>query len=259
MSALEERPIILHADQEHSGLRLAIFIGLFVGYLIGFQLVSLLLKAFAPPTLVDYSFFLSCAGGLPIAFLFIWGLEKWLKRVWHSGLSIALDKQGLYIHDRRMGQATAAPTEPAMIWAGHMGQTRWYFRPHGYPRGGRERRVPAKWLCLAVELQQDEYRLSAFTFMPPDEAASWVDDPRKEFHPINPAELFEESLRSRLGPPERPMIPNRLLQSRDARYWLAERRRWEYGIELSPEDFATLLSYAGNAGDKQTTPQQAEP
>lgn len=254
MSALEERPIILHADQEHSGLRLAVFVGLFVGYLIGFRLVLFLLETFAPPALLDFAIFLSCAGGLPFAFLFIWGLEKVLKRVWHSGLSIVLDGKGLYIHDRRAGQALDTPTEPAMRWSERMGQTRWYFRPHGYPRGGRERRVPAKWLCLAVELQQDENRLSVFTFMPPDEAGAWVDDPRKEFHPINPAELYDESLRSRLGPPERPMIPNRLLQSRDARYWLAERRRWEYGIELSPADFATLLRYADEAGKAETNP-----
>ncbi len=54
-------------------------------------------------------------------------------------------------------------------------------------------------------------------------------------------ELYDNTMRSRIGPPSRPDIPNRLLQSKDGRYWLAERRRWEYGIELTPDDFGTLM------------------
>lgn len=251
MSASEKSPVILHTDQEHSGIRLTIFIALFAGYIIGFQLVALMLRALAPPAWLDYATFLSCVGALPIALLFIWGLEKVLKRVWHSGLSIMLDERGLTIRDERGGLAATPATEPAMIWSAYLGQLRWYFRLKGYPRGGRERRISPKWLCLAVEFLQDDARLSVFTFIPPDKAAAWIDDSRQGFHPINPAELYDSSLRSRLGPPERPTLPNHLLQSRDARYWLAERRRWEFGIELSPEDFATLLRYADQAGEKQ--------
>jgi hypothetical protein len=244
MSASERPPVVLHADQEHSGIRFAIFIGLFVGFIIGYFLVSRLLQALGPVGWQDYHIFLSCAGSVPVALLFIWLLEKFLKRVWHSGLSIALDDLGLYVDDRRGGAPSRRSDEPAMIWADNMGQLRWYFRLSGYPRGGRERRVPAKWLCLAVELQQDESRLSAYTFMPPDKAAAWTQSPKQGFHIINLAELYQGTTRMRVGPPERPNLPNYLLQTKEARYWLAERRRWEYGIELTPEDFARLLDYA---------------
>lgn len=241
MSASAPTPIVLHADQEHSGIRMAIFLALFAGLIVGYFLVSRLLAVLAPPALQDYAIFLSCVGAVPIALVLIWALEKGLKRVWHSGLSLVLDNRGLSVHDRRDGAVVDPNATPVLQWAAHMGQLNWYFRLSGYPRGGRERRASAKWLCLATELQQDDLRLSVFAIMPPLAAARWIEDPRHGFHQINPAELYDRSARSRLGPPTRPTIPHRLLQSKDARYWLAERRRWEYGIELTPDDFATLM------------------
>ena len=241
MSAPASSPIVLHADQEHSGIRTAIFLALLAGLPIGFFLARWLLSALAPPSIQDYAIFLSCVGAAPIALLIIWGLEKLLKRVWHSGLSLVLDNRGLAVHDRREGATVDPNAPPVFLWSAHMGQLNWYFRLRGYPRGGRERRAPAKWLCLTTELQQDDTRLSVFTFMSPAAAAPWIDDTRQGFHIINPAEVYDRSARSRLGPPVRPTIPHRLLQSKDARYWLAERRRWEYGIELTPDDFATLM------------------
>lgn len=247
MVAPHQDPVVLHADQEHSGIRLAIFVALFVGLLAGFRLINVLLEAFAPPTVVDYAVFLSCVGSVPFALLVIWALEKVLKRYWHSGLSIALDGRGLTIHDRRDGNKAPPPTEPTMAWAANMSQLRWYFKVSGYARGGRERRISTKWFCLAAELQQDESRLSVFTFMPPEKAAAWTSDPKRAFHQINLAEIHDTSVRSRMGPPTRPTLPTHVLQKKDARYWLAERRRWEFGIELSPEDFGTLLRAADQA------------
>jgi hypothetical protein len=251
MSAAAKAPVTLHADQEHSGIRLTIFLALFIGFFIGFQLMASLLEAIAPAALLDYTTFLACVGSIPFALLFIWALEKLLKRVWHSGLSLTLDERGLYVHDRRPGTTTPKTDGPAMVWSENMSRLNWYFRLSGYPRGGRERRVAAKWLCLATELQQDEKRLNLFTFMPPDAAAAWISDPHHGFHVINPAEIYTNSMRARLGPPSRPTIPNRLLQSKDGRYWLAERRRWEYGIELAPDDFNTLMHYSIAAGQGQ--------
>jgi hypothetical protein len=236
---------------------MTIFVALFAGLLIGYLLVNWLFRTFAPPAVQDYAVFLSCIGSVPIALLMIWVLEKQLKRIWHSGLSLVLDARGVAVHDRREGAVVDPQAPPVFVWSANMGQLNWYFRLSGYPRGGRERRAPAKWLCLATELQQDDARLSVYAMMSPAAAARWVDDARHGFHLINPAEVYDRSARSRLGPPTRPTIPNRLLQSKDARYWLAERRRWEYGIELSPADFATLLqSVTASRAGLITTPEE---
>lgn len=251
MLADARHPVILHADQEHSGLRLTIFAALFVGLLLGFALMRWLLGAFAPATVQDYATFLSCVGAVPLALLLIWGLEKLLKRVWRSGLSLELNERGIVVYDRR-GEgareeyvtAPGSALEPDIRWDGNLSQINWYFRLSGYPRAGQERRAPAKWLCLATELHQDGARLNVFTLMSPERAAAFIDNPRLPFQRLNPAELYDRSARGRLGPPSRPLIPNSVLHTKDGRYWLAERRRWEYGVELTPNDFATLMEYA---------------
>lgn len=226
---------------------MAIFVALFVGLLLGFLVISRLLHALAPAAWLDYAIFLSCVGAIPVALLLIWGLERLLKRTWHSGLAISLDGRGLYVDDRRDGGRPQSVDVPAMTWAANMSVLKWAFRLGGYPRGGRERFVSAKWVCLAAELQQDEARLSVYTFAPPEVAAEMTGNPRNGFHVLNMAELYATSMRTRVGPPERPSIPQRLLQSKEARYWLAERRRWEFGIELKLDDFNTLLRHAANA------------
>ncbi|MBK7215906.1 MAG: PrgI family protein [Candidatus Promineofilum sp.] len=101
MSADMRRPAILHADQEHSGLRLVIFLALFAGLVPGFFISRWLLGTFAPPAVLDYATFLSCVGAVPLALLFIYGLEKLLKRVWRSGLSLELNERGIVVHDQR--------------------------------------------------------------------------------------------------------------------------------------------------------------
>jgi hypothetical protein len=239
-------PIVLYADQEHSGLRFVIFIFLFIGLFAGFSLSVALMEAFAPPALLDYTIFLACAGAIPFALLVIWGMEKLLKRYWHSGLSFILDQTGLFVSDRRDKNRAPdfQPDIPAIVWSENFSILKWYFKLAGYPRGGRERRAPAKWLCLAAEFLQEDARLNVYTFMSPEKAGRWIDSPGGGFQRLNQAELYDRSVRSRIGPPSRPTIPNELLHSKEGRYWLAEKRRWQYGIELSPEDFNTLLTYA---------------
>ena len=262
MSANARTPVILHADQEHSGLRFVIFVALFAGLVPGFFIARRLLETFAPPALLDYATFLSCVGAVPLALLFIYGLEKLLKRVWRSGLSLELNQWGIVVHDGReegAGQGAREesapslnsslipnpyPLTPAIRWDANLSQINWYFRLTGYPRAGRERRAPAKWLCLATELHQDGARLNVFTLMPPERAAAFIGNARLAFHRLNPAEVYDSSARSRLGPPSRPALSNSVLHSKDGRAWLAERRRWEYGVELTPDDFTTLMEYA---------------
>lgn len=247
MSSAAKEVTILHADQEHGGFRFVILLALFIGYLIGVRIVFLLINILAPPSIIEFALFLSCIGGLPIAIFFIWGLEKILKLTWHSGLSLELDEQGLTAHDRRSGTDSTGSDTPAMIWSAHINRLNWYFRLAGYPRGGRERRARENWLCVATELQQNEMRLSIFTMTPPDEAAEWIENPALDFRILSMTELYDNDLRSRVGPPIRPEIPNRLLQTKEGRYWLAERRRWEHGVELTPEDFKTLMTYVDKA------------
>lgn len=243
MSSDAQSGVTLHADQEHGGLRFAVFVTLFIAYILAFQLVRLLLLRFAPEVWSDYAVFLACIGALPFALFVVWLVEMALKRYWHSGTSLELNTASVTLHARDIVSETdAAYGEPAIIWSQNFSQINWHFRLAGYARGGRERRVPAKWQCVATELQQDDTRINVYTFLPPEMADALTQQDRFDFHLLNPAELYDTSVRARIGPPSRPSIPNHLLHSKDGRYWLAERRRWLYGIELSSDDFITLLT-----------------
>jgi hypothetical protein len=263
MSTVGTPQQILYADQEHGGLRTAVFISLFFALWIAFQLLTSLLPELLPRSFTDYSVFLSCVGAIPLALLMVWGVETVLKRVWRSGLSLALDETGLYVEDRRARQAALAsedastPELPAFQWAKPLRLTNWHFRMGNFPRGGRERRIAPTWLCLAIELLQDDSRLIVFTFAPPQKATEIISNAQGAlaFHGIAPAELYSNTFRERLGPPSRPTIPNQLLHSKEGRYWLAERRRWEQGIELTIQDFETLLGYIQRY--QHSTPAQA--
>lgn len=256
---------VLYADQEHGGIRLVVLITLFITYILGFLLVFWLIRSFAPPTIADFAVFISCVGAVPLAVLAIWITERSLKGVWHSGLSLTVNQTGVFVEDTRDGGQALTPEAPPVInWSLPFAQLNWYFRLSGYPRGGRERRVPDKWFCICTELQQDENRLNVFSFMPPDQAADWIEDSptgKSSFQMINPNEIYDSSFRSRIGPPSRPTIPTSLLHSKEGRYWLAERRRWLTGIELIPEDFAFVMGESQSAtrtmtpgGENPSTP-----
>ncbi len=245
MSTAQSAPTVLHADKEHGGIRLVVFFGLFVAYILSFQLLGWLVDTFAPSSIVDYSTFLACIGGFPLALLAVWALENGLKRVWHSGLSIEIDDEGIAVQDTRHRTSShTVEAAPGFVWAEEMRLINWYFNLDAYPRGGRERRIDKNWLCLASEVQQDETRMSVYSFVPPKQAERLIAQsvstaPARE---LNPADVYDSSIRSRVGPPTRPTIPTSILHGKDGRYWLAERRRWEVGIELAPEDYETFLN-----------------
>ena len=87
MTTAETPRQILHADQEHSGLRTVVFLSLFVALGLVFLLLRNLLPDLLPVNLDDYAPFLSCVLAIPVALTIVWGVELLLKRFWHSGLS----------------------------------------------------------------------------------------------------------------------------------------------------------------------------
>lgn len=231
-------PVILHADQEHDGLRAAVVLLLMVLFLFSFWLVNALLRWELFSAIRDYAVSVSCVGGLMLALGASAVVEMWLKRVWHSGRSLTLNEQGILIQTRRQA-------DQQIHRGGSLTYLNWTFKLSGYRRGGREKRLPAKWVCLACQLQQDDCRLIVYSYMPPKKAARWLEDgdsPHK-FHAIDLSEASDSSLAGRVKMPARPEISNEMLRGRDGRYWLAERTRWTEGFELTPKDFATFMQY----------------
>jgi hypothetical protein len=234
----QTNPIILHAEPEHDGIRITVLFSLVVGLLLGFFLISQLIRLLNGGNIPDYILILSCVGAFPFSFAVVWLTEQTLKRTWRSGITLALTPSSLVLRTGQ-GEEKVVPLDSSFH------QTNWFFSLKGYPRGGRERRVEKSWFCLACELEHDEQQLLFYTYASPKAAARWIEPSQgsSAFHQIFPAELYDTSIRGRIGPPTRPTIPPEMVRSANGRYWLAERRRWTQGLELSTDDFSTLLTF----------------
>lgn len=222
----------LHADPEHAGLRalipLLMLLGIGLSYYLILGLWSLLAGSDGRP---DYAVLIACAGALPLGIGLAAGSERLMKRLWRSGKEIVLDETAVTFHHNQSVQTEIYWQRPYQF-AG------WYFSLKGYPRGGRERNFPDSYYCLALQIQQAEVRLSCFCFVSGGQIADWA--ATGQFHQIRPADLFETGFTSRFTLPTRPQLSAQLLASSDGRYWLAERNRWQEGVELTPDDFAAL-------------------
>ena len=238
MTSSDSFPIVLHADQEHDSLRTAVILFLITFFFVSYWLVYAILQLEFWGGLRDYAVSLSCVLGLTLALAVSAGAETLLKRVWRSGRSLALDKTSIRAHDKLIGDQQIDLTKG-------LSHLKWHFSLQGYRRGGREKRLPQKSICLAYQFQQGDTRLIVHSYMPPQKANLWLENDAvpPKFHEIKPGELIESSLSSRLGAPVRPTLSNEILTGSDGRYWLAERHRWEKGFELTPDDFARFMDY----------------
>lgn len=227
----------LHADQEHDAIRYLVLVVLLIGFCLGFTLVGGLLRLLlAGSEWYDYSTVLACLGALPVGIGLTALAEYYLKRVWPSGRSLQIDEGGVTLKRPN--------TDDRLIeWDKRFNVLRWTFGLKGYPRGGKERRVPASWLCLGLQLHQDETKMLLFTFMPPKKAERILE--KYNFNVLDPSDIYGNSWREKLSMPSRPEIPSSVIAGRDGRYWLAERNRWYDGLELTAADFETLLERIG--------------
>lgn len=230
-------PAILHVNPEHGGLRLAVLVSLIIGAVVGFvairQLLGLLNNGFP-----DYTILVSCVGSLIIALVTIWVVETVLKRTWHSGQRLELDGQGITLFNK-------VENDLSIKWQGDVLGRHWTFSLSGFNRAARESRLPKNWRCLASMIQKGDKRIVVYTYVPKEKGEQFLNREigDLEYHPIDPLDVYDSSVRIRMGPAFRPEIPATVLTGPNGRYWLAEKRRWENGFELSIEDYETFVSY----------------
>ena len=233
--------IKLPADREHSALRIAVLLLIVVGVWLSYRLILLIWGWRSPGSLPDYAFMASCVGGIPLGLAVSWVAEQLLLRFWHSGNYVILDLEQVCVQRR--------DEEPICLQLG--GQTAvsaYYFSLGAYARGGRERRAPRRWLCVAVQLEDEVGRVVVFALLPPGKAAVYTG--RDSFHEIQPSKVYGQQRMPRVALPVRPSIPEEVLHGENGRLWLAERYRWESGVELSAPDFETFMSFVETTGDR---------
>jgi hypothetical protein len=232
LSDLSHGRTTLHADPEHAGIRALIPLLMLLGIVFSFYLImglwALLAGADGRP---DYAVLVACAGALPLGVGLAAGVERFLKQLWRSGKTVVVDETAVILRENETARRE-------IYWAQPFQLTGYYFSLKGYPRGGRERNFPDSHYCLALQLQQEENRLICFCFLDGKSVEQWRQ--MEAFHEIKPVDLFESGFTSRFTLPTRPQLSAQLLAGPSGRYWLAERNRWQEGVELNPDDFTTL-------------------
>ena len=222
-------PIELHADPEHSGVRTVVTLSLIALMFLVFFVVSQLFNAQSG----DSPFILVCGITLPVALGIAWGIEAMLKRVWHSGRSVQITDRHVIAKNRVQADVQLSLDQEIV-------QLQWQFKMGDYPRGGRERRIANGWFCLAVQLQQGNKTLTAFSYLSPKKVAALSDS--IEFRQLQMDEVYDTSVRARMFlTPTRPDISAKVLTGGNGRYWLAEKNRWNEGYEFTPSDFEIFL------------------
>jgi hypothetical protein len=224
---------VLHADQEHTGIRFAVPTIWLVTFFLFYVLIKGFLDSQPPGGIADYAVALSCFGALPLSLGIGAAGEKLLKQRWHSGHQVKISDQGLNV-------VLNEGEDLSVDWSRRANQILWKFPLKGYPRGGRERRVPGNWLCLATQVQQDEQRFIVYCLMSPKQADPILEKYR--FHAINLADFYDSNtVKNWLTAPSRPSLPANMLTGKEGPFWLAERRRWHEGLELTSQDFEFFL------------------
>jgi len=154
---------------------------------------------------------------LPLAILAAIGAallgDRLLKKYWPSGRELLVDESCLVLRDRKK-------PEQVLRWGERVNLLTWRFT---VPRRGR---VPKGYLCLAMQLLQDEQQITIYTFYDPKKLDRL--EKVEAFTPlVSRRTLQEDRLNLRVAGQQR-----RLLQAED--------ERWQNGAELVPEDFAAL-------------------
>ncbi len=158
-------PTILWGDPEHAGIRLLLIPLLISGFLVGYSLLRVVLAWIIPGS--EFLTTIACVGGLPLGLGLSYLGENLLKRFWRSGRAVVIENAGIAL---QVNKQTVHRFQPQS----NLNLVKWSFPLAAYPRGGRERRAPRQWVCLACQLRQEEGRLVVHTFLSPKEAAPLI-------------------------------------------------------------------------------------
>ncbi len=201
----------LPVDVEHLGVRVVVPLLAVAGLVLVLVLGPMVLAALGLEDTVASSLL------LPLAILAAVGAaligDRVLKRYWPSGRELLVDNSWLVLRDRKQ-------PERVVRWDERVNLLAWRFT---VPRRGR---VPKGYLCLAMQLLQDEQQITVYTFYDP-----------KKFDQIEEGDAFTPLVSRRALQEDR---LNLRVAGQQRRLLQAEDERWQNGAELIPEDFVEL-------------------
>jgi len=198
-------------DALHAGIRVAVTVAFFGTAAVAIFVVPAIAIALKLTGILSVLFFVGGVSAISIGGALL--VDRTLRKIWPSGRWLKVEQGALVYHDKDGAETVVAlnPKARMIVWHFVIQQNRTW--------------VPRGWYCVACQLAQGETQLTPYAFLKPEQAAML---PRWR--------AFQE------------VIPRKDLVRRDAelpddqiRLRLAERTRWESGIELFADDFHELV------------------
>lgn len=204
-------------DITHTGIRLAVLLTMAGMTVAGaFLIIPAIARLLNLPEAATLC--VSALGGIALGLGTGWGLETLLKRVWPSGRSLLVSADGIMLHNR-----SAEPIH--LAWSKRLNVLSWHF----VIREGRAW-VPRGWYCVACRLTQEDNVITLYAFMKPSQAQAM------------PRWASFEQLLSRKRAPKKGEEHHLKQVSEQGQLRAAEKDRWAEGVEMSPQDFISLVT-----------------
>jgi hypothetical protein len=201
-------------DIEHGGIRLALPVLTVIGFVVGYVGSSAVIDTMKLDASAGcISFFV---GGL-VAVITSLLADRFLKRIWPSKRTLALNPERVRLQDQRKNRE-----DVQIDWGGDLSMLAWRFEV-----SRRSSRIPKGWYMLGIQLTQGETDLTLYTFMSPKDAE--LLPTYRRFVPLQSRAAINKGQ----GTLREISEQRRLLKAEDA--------RWMDGAEVRREDFAILL------------------
>lgn len=230
-----------HLNQDHRTISMIVPVLLIIFIVAGYRLFYRYLPNLLGGESADYILIAGVFSIFAAAFL-LWLIDPVLKRFFPSGHKLSVDLQADVMSHLFEGDVQVE-LDNRPDWQ----LTRWNFKMGRFVKSGRERQIPRGWYCVAMLLTSGSKELVVFSYMQPRKQraltrlANWEE--------ISMYETIEDSGRgARNLPVMRPptvsdAIPGKLLVGEQGPIWLAERKRRQHGLEMTPKDFKQLFEY----------------
>jgi hypothetical protein len=206
--AVENPPLTIPVDREHSRLRFAIVVIFIALWMVTFAIANALIISDGFNIIAGIIGIIAAAVGVRLA-------EPLLKARWPSGRAVQIDLAGIRLMLRDRVQEEVKANQPASVLY-------WRFKVKG------RRRVPKGWYVVACALEQDDNYLSVYTFASPEQSEA-----------LNKTSHFTELLSEKSV--KNVKQDSLRVAGEQRRLRLAEAHRWNDGAEMTLADFQHFI------------------
>ncbi len=208
-SSPPSEPLVYLVDREHGGIRFVVLSAFFAVWVLGFVVVSSIMASDGPNLI-------ALLAGFVAAYAVTWFLERTLKRVWQSGRTLTLDRDGVRLALRGQIQTALLSEDPATALL-------WRFTIE------KRARIPKGWSMVACALEHEGQYICAYTFMSPTAVETYPQ---------------QEKFKKLIGKKKSTLNDGRedlRLAGEQKRLRAAEDYRWIGGAEMPQDDFVAFI------------------